>query len=127
MEIEITLRGESKLTMPIKWIIADINQQPLHMRFACLGKMFDNILLNDIQNCTPEQKAIIIDFLTRHRDMFTTWQPKKIRPMESIIIWVKKWHTRTIGRIITSPSWRKFATCAFNYLKTIFTILKTKK
>jgi len=71
MEIEILLRGESKVEMPIEYIIDEINKQPLNQRFAVLRRMLNEVILCDINNITIGQRAIIIDFLQKYYEIFT--------------------------------------------------------
>jgi hypothetical protein len=71
MEIEIILRGESKVEMPLNYIIDEINRQPLIKRFEVLKRMLNEVILADGDNIPIEHRAIILDFLQRHYEIFS--------------------------------------------------------
>jgi hypothetical protein len=71
MEIEIILRGESKIQMPLEYIIDEINSQPLAKRFSLVSRMLNEIILTSCNSITIEQRAIIINFLLRYYEIYT--------------------------------------------------------
>lgn len=77
MEIQIPLRGESTISMPMEYIIDEINSLPLVERFNHLAKIWKHILLNDVQDLTPEQWLTMSEALTNYQLLLNNYKKVK--------------------------------------------------
>lgn len=71
MELIISPIGELKFEVPINLVIDDINRMPLIERFQVIAKLIGKIQLNDKEDLTIQQRAIIKDYLARSLEIFS--------------------------------------------------------